>query len=52
MERERNIHVEEKHWLVASCMHPNWGLNPDLGMCPHQQLNPQPFGVLDNAPTN
>ena len=29
--RERkgeNIDVREKHQLVASCTHPNWGLNP------------------------
>ena len=27
-ERERNIHVREKHLLVASCMCSNRGLNP------------------------
>ena len=26
-ERDRNIIVGEKHGLVASCMHPNWGWN-------------------------
>ena len=26
-ERERNIDVREKHGLVASCTHPNWGPN-------------------------
>lgn len=25
--RERNINASEKHWLVASHMHPDWGLN-------------------------
>ena len=28
IDRERNIDVKEKHQLVASCMHPNQGLNP------------------------
>ena len=29
-ERERNIDVREReeHRLVASCTHPDWGLNP------------------------
>ena len=36
-EREGNINVSEKHRLVASCTHPNWG--PNL----------QPFGLQDNA---
>ena len=26
--KERNINVREKHQFVASCMHPDWGLNP------------------------
>ena len=24
----------------------------NLGMCPDQEANPQPFGLWDNAPTN
>ena len=39
-ERDRNIDVREKHLLVAS------------RLCPDQGLNPQPFGVWDDAPTN
>ena len=36
----KNIDVREKFWLVASCKHPDWGLNP------------QPFSVWYDAPTN
>ena len=37
---ERNTNGRAKHELAASHMHSNQGLNP------------QPFGVCDNAPTN
>ena len=36
----RDIDVREKHWLVVS------------HMCPDQGLNPQHFGVWDDAPAN
>ena len=36
----KKIDVKEKHWSVASRVHPDWGLNP------------QPFDVWDDAPTN
>ena len=51
--REKNINVREKYRCereplsVASHMHP---CNP--GLCPDRELNPQPFGVKDDAPTN
>ena len=32
-ERERNINVTEKHRSVASCMHPDWGPNPQSRHC-------------------
>ena len=54
-ERERqNIDVKEKHWLVASCTHPDQesNLGYNLGLCPNLGLNPQPFGVWNKAPTN
>lgn len=38
-ERERNIYVKENHRSVASRVHPD------------QELNPQPFGEWDDAPT-
>ena len=38
-EGERNISVREKH------------RTHNLGMCPDQEWNPQPFGVQDSAPT-
>ena len=38
--RERNTDVREKCPSAASCMCPNW--------C----LNPQPFGVWDDSPNN
>ena len=50
--RERNIDVREKRLL---CYLP-YALTRDqtlnLGMFPNQKLNPQPFGVQENAPTN
>ena len=30
-ERERNIHAREKHRLIASCKHPDQGLNLQPG---------------------
>ena len=27
-EKEGNINMREKHQSVASCIHPDWGLNP------------------------
>ena len=41
-EREKEGEREgEKHLLVASYRHTDWGLNP--GMCPDSELNQQPF---------
>ena len=37
-ERERNMNVREKQ-SVASCTHPDQGLNCNLGMCPDQESN-------------
>ena len=51
-DRERNINAKEKHLSVASHMHPYYGSNPNLGMCPNQGLNSKPFAVQDDAPTN
>ena len=42
----------EKHRLVASHTHPDQGSSRNLAMCLDQELNPQPFGVLDETPTN
>ena len=41
---ERNIDVREKHRLVASCMHPNHGLNPQLRHVPWLGIEPANFG--------
>ena len=38
--KERNTDVKEKHWSVASCIHPDWGPNP------------QHSGVWDDTPNN
>ena len=51
-EKERNIGMTEKHLSVASCTHPNQESNPNLSMCPDQELNPEPFGAWNNTPTN
>ena len=32
--RERNINVREKHRLVSSLTHPEWGSKPQVGVCP------------------
>ena len=48
-ERERE---RERHQLVATCKHPNWESNPPLDSFPDWELNLQPFGVWDDAPTN
>ena len=37
--REGEKHQCEEHPLVAPCMHPDEGLNLNLGLCPDQELN-------------
>ena len=44
-ERERNIHVQEKHQLVASRTPPVG----DPGVCPERESNWQPFGLQADA---
>ena len=43
-EGERNIHVQEKYWLVASHTPPNGDLTHNPGVCPDWELNLWPFG--------
>ena len=51
-EKKREIMVvREKHWLFVSHMHPDWDWTRNLGMCPDQKSDLQPFGVLDDAST-
>ena len=50
-ERQKDIDVREKHQSVSSRTHPDTGLNHSLAMCPDWELNLQPFGTQDNAPT-
>ena len=45
-ERERG-----KHQFSPACS-PTRDLTCNLGMCPDQESNLQPFGIWDNAPTN
>ena len=52
LEREKGERERAKHWLGASYIHPKWGWNPQPSICPKQELNPQPIGVWDHAPTN
>ena len=50
-ERERNINVRNISQVPPQCIltrDQTWS----LGMCPDRELNPQPFDVKDNAPTN
>ena len=42
----------EKHQVVASHTTPIRDETHNLGMHPDQELNTQPFGVWDDAPTN
>ena len=49
--REGEKHQCEEHPLVAPCMHPDEGLNLNLGLCPDQELNLWPFGLWNDAPT-
>ena len=49
-ERERNIDVREKHWLVAFCKHPDQGQTHNLGTCPDWESNLRPFGLQGDAP--
>ena len=51
-EREKEKRPCEKHWLVAAYTPQTGDQTRNLGMCPDQGLNPQPFGVQDDAPTN
>ena len=39
-EKEKETLMWERHWLVAYCVYPEWGSNPQL------------FGAQDGAPTN
>ena len=49
-------HRSKKHQSIASCVRkhaqPDQGPNHILGMCPDWELNPGPFSLQDNAPTN
>ena len=42
-ERDRNIDMWEKHWLVASCIPPNGDWTHNAGMFPSWESNWQPF---------
>ena len=59
LEREGNIEVRKKHWLVASHMcldrdhsHLDQGPNPPLGHVPLPGIKPTTFQLQDDAPTN
>ena len=44
-ERERSTYVTENHWLVASCMCPNWDQTSNLSLFPNLGSHPQPLDV-------
>ena len=50
--RERNTADREKHWLVASHMCPDRGLNPQPRYVPRLGIEPASFQLWDDAPTN
>ena len=47
-ERDRQTDIDQ---LPPVCA-PMGGQTHNLGMCPEWELNPQPFRVWDNIPTN
>lgn len=49
-ERRRNVDVREKHWSPTICA-PTGDRTHNLGLGPHRELNLQPGGVWDDAPT-
>ena len=49
-ERERNIDGRNINWLRTHSL--QLGLNCNPGMGPDQELDPRPFGLRDDAPTN
>ena len=51
-ERERNSNVREKHRLVAFHICPDLGPDPQPRYVPWLKLNPRPFSLWDDAPTN
>ena len=53
-ERERgNVNVREKEALVGCLLHmPQPRLIWNLGKCPDQELNPQPFSLWDDVLTS
>ena len=51
-ERERNIHVREKYWLVAFCRYPSWGPNPQPGHMPWLGIEPVTVHFAGRHPTN
>ena len=42
----------EKHQWVASLRYPDQGSNPQLRHVPSPGMNPKPFSLQDDAPTN
>ena len=51
-ERERNIKVWEKHWLVASLMSSNQGPNPQPKHVPWLGIEPATFCFAGRCPNN
>ena len=39
----------EKHWPIASFMHPNWDWTCNPGMCPDWESNRRPFALQDDT---
>ena len=48
-ERERNIDVQKKYQLVASCTPPTGNQAHNPGMCPDWESNQWPFGLWDDT---
>ena len=46
------VREREKHRCKRETHTPTRDQTHDLGMCPNWELNPQSFGVWDNALTN
>ena len=50
--REEGKERERETWMVACRIRPDQEGTRNLGRCPGWKWSPQPFGVLDDAPTN
>ena len=49
---DRNMYVREKRWPVTSCVHPDWGPNPQFRCGPWLGIEPATFWCTGQRPNN